>query len=58
MIRDLNGQRLGKYRIVSSELAEEVEDGSHAEGDVGLLAGTFGLPGVDIHFDNVIVLAP
>ena len=44
--------------FVNGELVEEVEDASHAEGDVGLMAGTFDLPGVDIHFDNFVVLAP
>jgi hypothetical protein len=53
---DCVGSTLRLY--VNGELVEEVEDASHAEGDVGLMAGTFNLPGVDIHFDNFVVLAP
>jgi len=53
---DCVGTTLRLY--VNGELVEEVEDASHAEGDVGLMAGTFDLPGVDIHFDNFVVLAP
>jgi serine/threonine-protein kinase len=53
---DCVGNTLQLY--VNGELVEEVEDASHAEGDVGLMAGTFNLPGVDIHFDNFVVLAP
>jgi hypothetical protein len=36
----------------------EVEDSSLAVGDVGLLAGSFDQPGVDILFDNFVVKKP
>ncbi len=36
----------------------QVEDSSLAVGDVGLLAGTFDEPGVDILFDNFMVKKP
>ncbi len=35
-----------------------VNDSSFASGDVGLLAGTFDIPGTDIHFDNFVVRKP
>ncbi|MBN2388815.1 MAG: hypothetical protein JXB85_17500 [Anaerolineales bacterium] len=35
-----------------------VQDGDHPEGDVGLLAGTFDMPGTDIIFDNLRVTNP
>jgi len=43
---------------VNDELLQEVEDASHPDGDVGLIAGTFDLAGVDIRFDNFVVLSP
>ncbi|HSB90880.1 MAG TPA: protein kinase [Anaerolineales bacterium] len=43
---------------VNNELLDKVEDSSHSEGDVGLMAGTFDVPGVDIRFDNFVVRAP
>ena len=36
----------------------QVQDSALASGDVGVLAGTFGAPGVDIIFDNFVVLQP
>ncbi len=36
----------------------DVEDTAFASGDVGLLAGTFGETGTDIHFDNFVVRKP
>lgn len=35
-----------------------VQDSDLTEGDVGLLAGTFDQPGVDVIFDNFVVLQP
>jgi len=35
-----------------------VEDGDLKSGDVGVLAGTFSQPGVDVSFDNFVVLQP
>jgi len=36
----------------------QAQDTDLAEGDVGLLAGTFAQPGVDVIFDNFVVLQP
>lgn len=36
----------------------QVQDADFPEGDVGLLAGTFAQPGVDVIFDNFVVLQP
>jgi hypothetical protein len=36
----------------------QAQDADFAEGDVGLLAGTFAQPGVDVIFDNFVVLQP
>jgi hypothetical protein len=43
---------------VNGHLLVEVEDGDYTVGDVGLLAGTFETPGVDILFDNFKVFKP
>ena len=42
-----NGQKLGETR-----------DNEFVEGDIGLTAGTFEQPGVDIHFTDLRVLQP
>jgi hypothetical protein len=39
-------------------LLQEAQDSDYAEGDVGLIAGTFELPGADIRFDNFVVVSP
>ena len=36
----------------------EVQDSSYSRGDVGLYAGAFFEPGVEVHFDNLRVSAP
>jgi hypothetical protein len=36
----------------------QAQDATLTKGDVGLLAGTFGTPGVDVVFDNFVVLQP
>lgn len=36
----------------------QAQDSTLAAGDVGILAGTFAAPGVDIVFDNFVVLQP
>lgn len=36
----------------------QAQDSTLTVGDVGILAGTFGTPGVDIVFDNFVVLQP
>jgi hypothetical protein len=53
---DCNRDELGFY-VNGFQLAD-IHDPSLQHGDVGLLAGTFGKPGVDIVFDNFVVLKP
>ncbi len=53
---DCVGSTLRLY--VNGEKVDEVRDSSHLHGDVGLVAGTYDVPGVDIHFDNFVVFAP
>jgi uncharacterized protein YcbK (DUF882 family) len=36
----------------------QVRDGGYSRGDVGLYAGSFFEPGVEIHFDNLTVTEP
>jgi hypothetical protein len=36
----------------------QAQDSTLTSGDVGLLAGTFATPGVDVVFDNFVVLQP
>jgi hypothetical protein len=36
----------------------QAQDSTLSSGDIGLLAGTFGQPGVDIVFDNFVVVKP
>lgn len=43
---------------VNGQLLSEVEDGDYSMGDVGLIAGTFETPGVEILFDNFKVFKP
>jgi hypothetical protein len=43
---------------VNGELVAETEDATFLEGDVGLIAGSFEEPGVDIIFDNFVVRRP
>jgi hypothetical protein len=42
---------------INGELLIEEEDPDFTSGDVGLIAGSFSEAGVDIHFDNFVVLA-
>ncbi len=53
---DCRGDDLAFY--VNGSLLSELHDSTLTHGDVGLLAGTFDNPGVDIVFDNFIVLKP
>lgn len=46
-----------KFYVNGTPVAE-ADDGDLAEGDIGLLAGTFAQPGVDVIFDNFVVLQP
>jgi len=43
---------------VNGEFVAEAEDNTFWEGDVGLIAGSFDEPGVDIIFDNFVVFRP
>jgi hypothetical protein len=43
---------------VNGELLDTFEDSDFTSGDVGLLAGSFAVPGTDVHFDNFVVLKP
>jgi len=53
---DCVGNNLTFY--VNGNPVAQAQDADFAEGDVGLLAGTFALPGVDVIFDNFVVLQP
>ncbi len=44
--------------LVNGVTLAQVEDGSYSRGDVGLYAGSFFEPGVEIHFDNLTVTEP
>jgi len=44
--------------FVNGTPVAKAEDADLTEGDVGLLAGTFAQPGVDVIFDNFVVLQP
>ena len=53
---DCNGDTLSL--VVNGLLVAQVHDPNLKQGDVGLLAGTFSHPGVDIIFDNFMVMKP
>lgn len=56
---DCIGNTLTLY--VNGQLIEEVgawQDEALKQGEVGLLTGTFGQPGVDMIFDNFVVIQP
>ncbi|GAB4422466.1 MAG: hypothetical protein Kow002_11810 [Anaerolineales bacterium] len=53
---DCVGDTLTLY--VNGVQVAEAKDPDLAQGDVGLLAGTFAQPGVDILFDNFVVIQP
>ena len=53
---DCNGDTLTLY-VNGFQLAQ-VQDPNLKHGDVGLLAGTFTHPGVDVIFDNFVVMKP
>ncbi|MDK1030067.1 MAG: hypothetical protein QGD96_12165 [Anaerolineae bacterium] len=53
---DCVGNTLTFY--VNGNPVAQVKDTDIVEGDVGLLAGTFAVTGVDIIFDNFVVLKP
>lgn len=53
---DCVGSSLTLY--VNGTQVATTEDTTHASGDVGLYAGTFGTPGIDIMFDDFVVSRP
>ncbi|MBL8099844.1 MAG: hypothetical protein JNK81_11725 [Anaerolineales bacterium] len=53
---DCAGQTLTFY--INGFQVAQAQDSSLTSGDVGLIAGTFATPGVDIVFDNFVVLQP
>jgi len=53
---DCNGDTLSL--VVNGFLVAQVHDPNLKHGDVGLLAGTFTHPGVDVIFDNFVVMKP
>ncbi len=53
---DCTGNSLSAY--VNGVGLSQVQDTTLRHGDVGLLAGTFDQPGVDVVFDNFAVLQP
>ena len=44
--------------LVNGVTLMQVEDSSYSRGDIGLYAGSFFEPGVEIHFDNLTVTEP
>ena len=53
---DCTGQTLRLF--VDGNLLMEAQDGDFSAGDVGVLAGSYATPGVDILFDNFVVKQP
>ena len=53
---DCNGNTLTFF--INGFQVAQAQDATLNSGDVGILAGTFGVPGVDIVFDNFVVLQP
>jgi len=53
---DCAGNTLTFY--VNGQQVASAQDGTLTQGDVGLLTGTFGQPGVDMIFDNFVVIQP
>lgn len=44
--------------LVNGVTLAQVEEGGYSRGDIGLYAGSFFEPGVEIHFDNLTVTEP
>ncbi len=53
---DCIGDRLVFY--VNGQILAEAQDSEYLTGDIGLTAGSFDKPDIDIHFDNLIVTKP
>jgi hypothetical protein len=43
---------------VNGQVLAEVEDDSYSSGQIGLIAGTYSTPGVEVFFDNLVVTQP
>jgi hypothetical protein len=43
---------------VNDQLLAAVEDASFSAGQIGLIAGTYATPGVEVFFDNLLVTQP
>lgn len=56
IVADCSGTNLSL--IVNDAVLFEVEDTAFEKGDVGLMASSYDQPGVDILFDNLMVLQP
>ncbi len=44
--------------LVNGTQVATATDSEWADGDVGLVAGTFDTPGTEVHFDNFVVRQP
>jgi hypothetical protein len=51
-------QRRDVSLYVNGEQLAQVQDARLTHGDVGLLAGSFDDPGVDVIFDNFVAIQP
>jgi len=56
IFRNLEGEQL--VLIVNGTILLQVQDSSLSYGDVGLIVGNFSEPGVDVLFDDFIVVKP
>ncbi len=56
MVAQCVGDHLSLY--VNGEILADVRDAAFETGDVGLIAGTYDEPGVDIRFDDFVVRQP
>jgi hypothetical protein len=59
-INHLRADCIGNLLIlyVNNQLVGSAQDVDFTSGDVGLLAGAFDVPGVDVYFDNFVVYKP
>jgi len=53
---ECNGSRIAL--MVNGVLIADAKDSTFQEGDIGLIVGSFDIPGVDIWFDNLMVKVP
>jgi hypothetical protein len=59
-INHLRADCIDKFLILyaNEQLVGSAEDTDFANGDVGVLAGSFDVPGADVYFDNFVVYKP